>query len=576
MGVIMIFSGSRLYRRPLGSHLVTIVAFCLGLLWLIFIYDHGIHITPDSTKYMTFAMKMHYARDYSVNPLWPPLYPFLLNLFMFVEGFPAESAELISGISMMAFLVTFALTLYKFREGIVLNLLFLLTLFTFTKPLYVFHCAWAETPFSLFLILNFYFLLRHWETKLVGHYVLAALFVALAALTRYLGCSLIIAFFGYTVYFLFVYRGEKGISTRKYLLWNSITYIPIFLYMARNYFIWGAFHGSRGVSEITVGQNIYRACKVLGEDLNGYLLTLLAISLVLYLSLTRVRGYSLRSKFVLPLSFILFFVITYISLLVYTTSRVTVDDIETRYLAPIYFYCLLFIFISFSGALQFKTGKRGYERFRKYVLPLVLFSLILGIFFVQLRDFRFFMHLIAKRQYAGISCFISGFNRSPTLGGLRDYFKDIFSKQDKAYVSFFYEYRPESLWTYMGRRYVARSFFYRGSLLRIPGFSDFSFESIGEADYTIAFRSGSLSKALVYRNLPSSIENESQLIDEIRDVLTREDIGALWLIMYRRETPAEGRYISLSSADDLRIQSRADIDPYTIYQFARNGSDRGP
>ena len=31
------------------------LAICLGLFWLIFIYQYGVHLSPDSIKYLTYG-----------------------------------------------------------------------------------------------------------------------------------------------------------------------------------------------------------------------------------------------------------------------------------------------------------------------------------------------------------------------------------------------------------------------------------------------------------------------------------------------------------------------------------------
>ncbi|EDN69287.1 membrane protein [Beggiatoa sp. PS] len=127
-----------------------IIAICLGFIGLIFIDTVGLNFSPDSMDYMTYAMEMHYALDFSVSPLWPPAYPFLINLFMFFNPFPAEAAALLSGISILLFFIIFTLILKRFSQNVFLNSLFLLTLFTFIGLSPIFLLVSSEVPFSLF------------------------------------------------------------------------------------------------------------------------------------------------------------------------------------------------------------------------------------------------------------------------------------------------------------------------------------------------------------------------------------------------------------------------------------------
>jgi hypothetical protein len=172
------------------ADLVAVMALGLGLFWLVFIRSFGLAFTPDSIQYMTYALKMHYASEFSATPFWPPMYPILINLSMFANAFPAEAAALLSGITMIIFLFVFTLILRNYSRDLILIGLFLLALFTLDDFLHSYKFALSEATFSLFLLLNFYFLIRHFETGRLKHYAFAALFTSLAALTRYIGYAL--------------------------------------------------------------------------------------------------------------------------------------------------------------------------------------------------------------------------------------------------------------------------------------------------------------------------------------------------------------------------------------------------
>jgi hypothetical protein len=147
------------------ADLVAVLALGLGLFWLIFIRSFGLAFTPDSIQYMSYAMKLRYASEFSLTPFWPPMYPILINLAMYANGFPAEAAALLSGLTMILFLFVFTSTLRNYSDDFILIGLFLITLFTFDRFLHSYKFALSEASFSLFLLLNFYFVIKHYETK---------------------------------------------------------------------------------------------------------------------------------------------------------------------------------------------------------------------------------------------------------------------------------------------------------------------------------------------------------------------------------------------------------------------------
>jgi hypothetical protein len=372
-------------RELISNHkslLILVFAFSLGLFWLNFIYLAGLRFSPDSVFYMTFAVNMHYAADYYVSPAWVPLYPFLINLGMYVQKFPAESAALISGISMIGILLTYGSLLNKFSEDFILKLLFLLLLFFFTKFLSIYDLAWSETPFSFLILLSFYFIINHYEKHRLYDYVFASLSISLATLTRYAGIPLLVLFIVYTFYFLFR-ESDFRQNAAKYLLINSLSYIPIVLYMRNNYITTGTFFGERVQPELTIFDNLYRTIGVFRSDFTPYLLLLLLLTTVFYLvSLKNSINARLERIVLFSLSTIALALFTYTSFIIYSTSQASVDPISTRYYAPTYPLIFVLIFIGVNKAIHQKQEIKWF----KNLLPIqiVIYSLILLSLIVQL------------------------------------------------------------------------------------------------------------------------------------------------------------------------------------------------
>ncbi|OQY48974.1 MAG: hypothetical protein B6242_00850 [Anaerolineaceae bacterium 4572_78] len=317
LGIVFILVGI----KPMliqEKHISTVLAFCLGICWLIFIYILGIGFTSDTVGYLTYAVLMHDSLQLATDPVWPPLYPFLINIFMFLNEFPAEATALLSGTTMVLLLIIFALVLQEFSDDSWLCILFVAILFTFPPFLSVFRVGFSESLFSLFFILSTYFLIKHYKTTKKRYYTYVVLFVALTVLTRYIGYVLIAAFLGYTIYFLFIRHHTNNISIRSYLFLHSLTYIPISLYLIRNYVISQTLHGFRLKSELSVWGNIYTLLNVFANDMGYYLLIILSISILIYLFHLRTSDETIQNRLIKPLSFILGVILVYCAVLIYS------------------------------------------------------------------------------------------------------------------------------------------------------------------------------------------------------------------------------------------------------------------
>jgi hypothetical protein len=154
-----------------------LLALGLGIYWIIFTHFLGLGLSPDSTHYLVYALNMHYSANWlnlfslTVNPLWAPFYSFLINIFMFFTPLPLEAATLLGGISMLLFLITFTLILRQFSNNLVLNLLFLMNLLVLIGFLDSYLYILSEAPFALFIILHFYFLIKHEQTHKIKYYI---------------------------------------------------------------------------------------------------------------------------------------------------------------------------------------------------------------------------------------------------------------------------------------------------------------------------------------------------------------------------------------------------------------------
>ena len=534
----------------------TLFAVGFGLSWLVLTQVSGLKLTFDSTVYLAYALNMHHADSFfemTMVPVWPPLYSFLIHIFMFFNIFPAEAAALLNGISLLLCLVVFSLILQRFSHNRLLNLLFLIALCTFTGFLNSYFHIMSEAPFSLFIVIHLYFLIRHHETCQVKYYILAAIFVSLATLTRYMGYSLIITFMGYTIYFLIQNsKNKQNYLWKKYLLWNSITYIPILLYITKNYIYFNVFHGDRQSSNLTIYQNFDRVLTVLTSDLNVFLLTLFALSVLSYVIFAFFNRQK-SEKSIALISYILSFIIIYIILLVYTTSQVQVDPISTRYFSPLYACLFIVIVISLNTTLPILTIHHQYFH---QLSTVVLYFFILAICVVHLKGFTQFINTIYQKSSSATYYSDIGFKLSPTSKELNNFFETLLLKQDNLYISFL----DYGKYSYDG------AFFFRYNLITRPEFNNFSFKKLGNqwwSNFNLSFDREGEKKTLHYLTLPHP-ENNQELVKTIRRILLRKKLNSLWLITDGSWKKSE---LSKLTTRALQIIIKKEIKPYTIYKF---------
>jgi len=190
---------------------------------------------------------------------WPPLLPVILALFESLGLDVFTASRLLNTIcfSLTIFFTGLWLNRYiKFKPLVVAGVLAALL----SMPLiYVSKYAWSEPLFILFTTL-FLFVSGLFMEKEDNHgFILAAVFAALACLTRYTGIVLIAT----GVVAVFIKR--KGIvkKTLDSILFSLISSLPLSLWLVRNYIISSTLAGIRTGSNYTFFRNLNLAFNVL-------------------------------------------------------------------------------------------------------------------------------------------------------------------------------------------------------------------------------------------------------------------------------------------------------------------------
>jgi hypothetical protein len=550
-------------------------SFCaviLGLYWWKIIGAYGLELSPDSTNYLTYALKMYTGYDYSVPPIWPPLYPILINLLMIFNPFPAESAVIVSGLSMMLLLLVFVLTMHEFRIGPMLSVLLLVLLFTFSRMLIVFEYAWSEGPFAAFCATAFFFVVRHYKTNNIIHYIFAALFVSLAVITRYVGFALIFTLGMYTVFFLYSNNIKRFDLFFKYLVAYSFSFVPILLYILNNYISTGTLLGPRIEAKVSLYRNLFLLVDVLRSDIGLPLGIMLTIALAIFgirVSKIKVRA---GSETLVPLSFLLVFLLSYLSFIVYTTSSVAVDGINTRYFSPIYPLMVLFIAISFIGEIRENGFDEKISAVYAHFFAVLFHGLVLITLFMNIADFGAMLNETSVKLLSPIGHLTTGFIKSSTNRELNAYFRQIMEKEGRIYLSSLSEHT-----LHPPRPHLGRALLFRESVFTISSDRQISFHDLHDkqgqdiTDFTLSYSRNGKMQSILYRNLPP-VNDTNHLINELREVMLSDDVESLYLTVLLGEMTQIGRGLEEDLPEDFELLSHVRIAPYDIYHIKLNNT----
>ena len=224
--------------------------------------NYGVGLTWDAVTYISTARNLldgEWFVQYNNWPYWhwPPLYPLLLA----GAGLGVFDPYAVAG-PLNA--VIFGATIYAAGcglRGLVRNRLLLAwggAAAALSLPLAALAAqALSEPLFILCITLSLLYSVRYFEAGQRTALIWAAVFAALALLTRYAGITLLLTMAPLLLLQRGVALGEKA---RRLGLYLAITLLPMALWLLRNYLDWGQVRGadapaSRGLGEIA-GQHI--------------------------------------------------------------------------------------------------------------------------------------------------------------------------------------------------------------------------------------------------------------------------------------------------------------------------------
>lgn len=547
-----------------------IAAFVLGLVWGQHILRMGLTLTSDSIIYLGTALR--YATDgVFVRGAWPPLYPWLISVTSSYTTFPADGAALISAICILFFFLIFALLLREFSTNTFINVMLLVLLGTYDEFINLFLNAWSEQPYLLFLILNLYFLVRHWKTSAWLYFIGACIFASLATLSRYIGVTT-----GGLLMLYAFFVAEPGIRLtnriKGFLLPAALSFAPFayLLWLDASPEFGGGVPGLSQIEEgavfaysLRVHSPIDVALSTLGAFWNLSLHPYVILGgFLLLLSMAKLEFEKKQEKEQFVYGLLL--LVCYLAL---TIGAYTVVGayLKTRYLVPLVFLVYLAVGVVFRHSLS-----RNLLSFPPVVKQLVLPILIYGsLLFTLVSQVIGIENILVDRvrdaHQKPIQQLFSGFNLSPTARELRSFFESASASYDAYSIVIIDGDYDLAAGLFESDLKLGKTFLLKSAPIAFPGATGFRFVQATDLNRTLEFSVNGVEQQL--RVIVPTEATLEGLIPELRNDLESASnnraafliINTQWLDLYSAE--AFGAELS-------NLSLIGEATPYKIFQIA--------
>lgn len=222
--------------------------------------QHGPGVTPDSVNYISVARNLINGLgfvNYSGDPMvwWPPLYSMVLALVQIIFRIDTLAAAMVLNTFFFALTIYFSgLIFFKSLKDFPHLALFgiLSTVLSVSLiPIYV--MVWSETLFILLVVFFFLYSENYSQKSNYFSLFVLSLIVSLACFTRYIGVVLI---FCGLLGILFCKNANWKAKFNHTLIFLTISVLPLFLWLIRNYLLVGSFTGPRMLSIYSYAQNL--------------------------------------------------------------------------------------------------------------------------------------------------------------------------------------------------------------------------------------------------------------------------------------------------------------------------------
>ena len=345
---------------------------CMAISVLVWISTstYGVSLSPDSVGYVGVARNLVANRgliSYEGGApfvVQPPLYPMILAGIAALTGMdPLLAARLVQTATAAALLLaTGIVARTNLRSFPVLVYLTLLATIVAAPLVEIEIAALSEALFSVWLLLAVLCLDRYLAGATLRWLIGAALMVALASITRYIGVALIL---GGILVILSQPVRQFSIRLSFAAIFAAIAGTPLVLWLMRNYSIGGTVAGTRVPSAFTLTDNLGFLADTVGlwilpREAPSVMIVVFATAFSLVLGWLGARHLSKYHVSTLTPSSLLLITSSYLLFLVIASTIMAYDRVGSRLLAPIYIPLLLLLMRSVAwGMTKMQTDPYG-------------------------------------------------------------------------------------------------------------------------------------------------------------------------------------------------------------------------
>jgi len=370
---------SKLFYLLLG---ILAIIFSLLIIWTT--NPHNVGFTPDSVTYLS-AARIFATGNYYHNTSEPPFYPLFLALVTVLFRIdPFISARFINAILFGSTIYITGLLMKKiisYSNIIFLGLIFIGLSNALIAPSLK---AWTETLFIFLTTLFLYFLMKFIEIDSYNYLIITALLAGMAAITRFMGISLILTGL---FHLIFIKNSKFKTKFLKLLLFILISSTPITLFFLHNFEQTGSFLGydivrmdnynlySKLYNFYEAGTSIfYKVTQwFIFEDFFAPFFLIMfgfLFGLVFSSGYKKIRKFSFKN---LKNSPFIFYILIYLVVLFAIVGMA--GHIEARYLSPI-FIPLTILLIYFVENFVSKLKEYFHQKTNLYIVYIILILFI--------------------------------------------------------------------------------------------------------------------------------------------------------------------------------------------------------
>ena len=326
------------------------LALVAGLLVVIRTWEFGIGLSPDSVQYVSNARALGTDHGPDLRPTWPPLFVLVLAAPGVVGVDPIDAAAVLNPSILVCICLVSGLWFYRRTNSGLVSIVVTAAL-AFSIPLTrASSFVWTEPLFVLLTVCSLVLLDSHLRNDSLKVLLLAALFAALACLTRYAGIALLASA-------VLIVLSKPQVTLRKRvaqtLSYSVVAALPVCLWLLRNHLLSESFVGARTTGIWSFGENAERTVLTLGAWalpwgrrnqglellISGVpLLAVVGLALAWGWSSSRSRGVretisclNLSDPFVQILAV---YAIVYFAFILMVSTAIRIDPINDRLLVP--------------------------------------------------------------------------------------------------------------------------------------------------------------------------------------------------------------------------------------------------